>query len=205
MKEYPILFKGEMVKAILGDRKTQTRRVIPNDLMMCLSPEDEPEKFVEWCKYGAFGDRLWVRETWSPVPTSAYNVMVYDPNDPSVGAVHRAGWAVANPGTGWKPSIHMPRWASRITLEITGVRVERVQDICEEDAIAEGIESCTDNLGQIHSNPTRLYMAFPERGGGFFRARDAFECLWDSINAKRGVGWSENPWVWVVTFKRLRS
>ena len=102
-----------------------------------------------------------------------------------------------------KPSIHMPRWASRIMLEIVSVRVERVQDISEKDAKAEGITGYSDNLGSRHSNPTMIYPAFPEKDGGFLRAQDAFECLWDSINAKRGYSWESNPWVWVIEFKRL--
>lgn len=88
----------------------------------------------------------------------------------------------------WKPSIHMPRWASRITLEVTGVRVERVRDITEDDARAEGA-----NQDPIDG---------PEQGGSY---KLGFWDIWDSINAKRGFGWEVNPWVWVYEFKRVRE
>ena len=207
MKERPILFSGPMVRAILSGNKTQTRRIlkpqpcelpdfnigglsinIHGSVYGAFSP-DCPRKT---CPYGQPGDRLWVRETWAPLAVS------------SKGAYYRAD--IENPKRGgWKPSIHMPRWASRITLEVTGARVERLQDISRGDAIAEGvdwkrcptyqsIESFTEQrLAQ------KLGMAcFPvltiDYIGGYKR-------LWESIN---GPGsWNENPWVWVVEFRKV--
>jgi hypothetical protein len=96
----------------------------------------------------------------------------------------------------------MPRNRSRITVEVVNVRVERVQDISENNAKAEGIREYTAQVGK-HSNPTPVFPAFPERDGGFSTARAAFEVLWDSINSKRGYGWDTNPLVWVIEFKRI--
>ena len=218
MKERPILFSGPMVRAILDGRKTQTRRIVKQvphwehcgkDIMEwglsdCYTEEDgthwldiqtdvDDNSHKEiFCPYGQTGDRLWVRETWAPLAVS------------SKGAYYRAD--IENPKRGgWKPSIHMPRWASRITLEVTGARVERLQDISRGDAIAEGvdwkrcptyqsIESFTEQrLAQ------KLGMAcFPvltiDYIGGYKR-------LWESIN---GPGsWNDDPFVWVVNFKRV--
>lgn len=178
MSEHPILFSGEMVRAILEGRKTQTRRVItvpvsdahagrPHSPMV--KHNGDWYKPHEWSPYGVPGDRLWVRETWAKPYVNC-------------DAVFRADYK----GAGilkWKPSIHMPRWASRITLDVVNVRVERVQDISEEDARAEGIDD-----GWL------VREQFPE-------ARIAYRYLWDSINAKRGYGWATNPWVWVIEFK----
>lgn len=201
-KTRPILFTAEMVRAILDGRKTQTRRVIkpqpldgflptvgrycPNmvdrrDGEMYPGPErfgvsDEEQDFP--CPYGQPSDRLWVRETWQPHPEFS----VKEPG----GCLYRAdrGHDLQYPDGKWRPSIYMPRWASRITLEIGNVRVERVQEISEDDAGMEGAP-----IGFVHSmNHT---------------ARAWFHELWDSINAKRGYGWDANPWVWVVEFKRV--
>lgn len=185
MKERPILFSGEMVRAILDGRKTQTRRVIKPQ-----PPESVSEGYTTYfCPYGIPGDRLWVRETFAPrldvdpitELARARHYAMYkadggDPHDP----MH---W---HPYDKWIPSIFMPRWASRITLEITNVRVERVQDISVSECRAEGIpqasfSSQTDRDAQVHGE---------------------FMQLWDSINAKRGYSWESNPWVWVIEFKR---
>jgi len=201
MKERPIIFSGEMVKAILDGRKIQTRRVIkPQPPTSGWNPKEHSEEPGYWigysengklrndvgglkndcgwkCPYGQVGDRLWVRETWSDEGCACYEPC----NCPFF-------WFKADipPHTledeqpKWRPSIHMPRWTSRITLEITGVRVERVQDIDEIVATHEGIEK---HLG-IH-------------------ARHDFSILWDSINGKRGYGWDKNPWVWVIEFRKI--
>ncbi len=193
MTEKPILFSSEMVRAILEGRKTQTRRVIKPKpsakLYQYMSRNEwyeadgqEPKYYtLHKSPYGVTGDLLWVRETWSPVPTSAFSNVVYDPENPGMGAVHRAGWSKADPGTGWKPSIHMPRWASRITLEIERVSVERVQDIGDYSCEAEGVSLANASIP------------------GYLRKR--FQILWDSINDKRGFSWSSNPWVWVISFR----
>ncbi len=164
MKERPIMFSGEMVRAILEGRKTQTRRVWKRPELRKADWEIGDSSIA--CPYGEVGDRLWVRETWCG---GQHGMPVH----------YKASWTEHEYGPAWKPSIHMPRKYSRITLEITGVRVERVQDMSVEDAINEGIGlSSVDPLG-------------------------SFGQLWDSINAKCGYGWGVNPWVWVVEFKRV--
>lgn len=150
------------------------------------------------CPYGAPGDRLWVREAWTFVNMTEDKVCIAYPADGpdlpnrpmiKVGPdVIERLWAGRDP---WmhrsRPSIHMPRWASRLTLEVTNVRVERVHEITEEDAQAEGCEE----------------YAFTEQGrvGMVIPARDDFAALWDRINAKRGFGWGANPWVWAISFR----
>lgn len=168
MKERPILFNGEMVRAILAGQKTQTRRI-----------PSKTQQDALFCPYGHPGDRLWVKETFAYAQdgTVVYRAsMVGSPWD-----------AITRRAITWHPSIHMPRWASRITLEITDVHVERVQDIHEEDAIAEGID------------PRKLSYLSGER------AVTKFSVLWNSIYAADGLGWDVNPWVWVVTFKRVEN
>ncbi len=148
------------------------------------------------CPYGCVGDRLWVRETWGvgsrPTPYGDVEGIEYRADADGLGEhedlpLHQAlvpeGVCLGDYATGWKPSIHMPRWASRITLEITGVRVERLQSISTMDAMAEGVE------------------ARPVAGGAMSYTH-GFRVLWDEINAKRAP-WSSNPWVWVVAFKRI--
>ena len=214
MKERPILFSSPMVRAILEGRKTQTRRVItlqntsidgrghrmpykgalwsdfdfgrawadmgPSPagnsgpyLHVPLAGQDETVHRL----YSDFfpGDRLWVRETHY-VERAGHDgetgYILYQASEPDM-IVSR-----------WRPSIHMPRWASRILLEVTDVRVERVQDISAEDAMSEGM---------------RPGFNTPKNISG----RELFYATWDSINLKRGYGWDANPWVWVVQFKRL--
>ena len=180
--ERPILFSGEMVKAILAGRKTQTRRVVkpqPDG-----GPWPNAASHIEWCDlvadtdyyvasghcpYGKVGDRLWVRESWLRIGASA-------------DVWYKADDVFLEGSTPWRPSIHMPRWASRITLEIIGIRVEELRAISEEDAKREGVVAWHDT-----SNGT-VYK--PE-----------FRALWDSINDKRGYGWGMNPWVWVIEFE----
>ena len=180
MKERPILFSGPMVRAILDGRKTMTRRV------MKPQPEDYPYhhglavyRVAKKCTYGVPGDLLWVRETWASDVDGCPAGLSYraDHLDPR-------GDGPANPMR-WRPSIFMPRWASRLTLRITSIRVERVQDITEADARAEG---------------------FKDVAGKYARGDEAriwFAELWDDINAKRGFGWDANPWVWVVGFEQV--
>lgn len=197
MKERPMLFSGPMVRAILEGRKTQTRRVIDFKRVA----EETGCRMVQ-CPYGQTGDRLWVKETWKPhcdcdeegvvTPEHPLGTCVKYRADgamikPDRWNEEQGSWCEANENTTrWFPSIHMPRWASRITLELTGVRVERVQDISEEDAKAEGCEA---------SAPARLAMIEP--------LKNAYRILWDSISAARGYGWDKNPWVWVLEFKRV--
>ena len=189
MKTRPILFSAPMVRAILSGTKTQTRRAV-KDRHIDAAP---PACFFQWlrerCTYGKPGDRLWVRETWQaffddevpadrprgprhtmgiPARPDRKSFVFYRADGP--GPVHRDGYA-AN----WLPSIHMPRKYSRITLEVTGVRVERLQDISHADAMAEG-------------------MALDDAIYDYSR-------LWEQIN---GTGsWDANPWVWVIEFQRV--
>ncbi|MFA5324307.1 MAG: hypothetical protein WC373_16650 [Smithella sp.] len=192
MKERPILFSGEMVRAILAGRKTQTRRVVKPQPKWIADPnipfktDDANPKGIIKCPYGQPGNFLWVRETWAT--WSSLNHLAPSGIRPKPALEYKAdgcltisGGKIADRGK-WRPSIHMPRWASRITLEITDVRVERVQDISEYDAECEGAET-----------------ASPKEATGA-RFRPAFHDLWDSINAKRGLGWNANPWIWCLTF-----
>jgi len=213
MTESPILFSGPMVRAILEDRKTQTRRVLKPQPVHRDSSVWQFGDFI-WseretrfqvtpgqalaarCPYGQIGDRLWVRESFWGCDAPGYGdqpCVVYD--DEWHGKEYRPAeirpWARR---FGRIPSIHMPRDCSRITLEITDVRVERLNGISEADAIAEGI-----------------YL-FPGEGGGYKAARgeqehdtavEAYRHLWDGLNAERGFGWQANPWVWMVEFRRV--
>lgn len=172
MKEIPILFNGEMVRAILDGRKTQTRRVVKQ--------RGDCSGSMEQCPYGQPGDRLWVRETWACSH-------LYDQFPPRLIPLDaRFAYAATEHIGGLikRPSIHMPRWASRITLEIESVRVERVQEITRGDAMEEG---CPFSNMQAGPNPKHWF-------------RD----LWDSINGPRGFGWDVNPFVWAITFRRVK-
>lgn len=206
MKERPILFSGPMVRAILGGRKTQTRRVVkpqPNGEIDNLGDGQTLISLSSnktWiCPYGQPGDRLWVRETWwhDGISSKEPSSVCYRDSGEMPGYMRLAGDT-------WRPSIHMPRWASRITLEITQVRVERLTDITEEDACAEGIEPprCT-KCGytkwdaQFHMDHNLCGKPNPES------AVPVFAGLWDSINCKLGFGWDTNPWVWVIEFGRI--
>jgi hypothetical protein len=180
-KERPILFSGPMVRAILGGRKTQTRRVV--------KPQEHAEQWPACgcaSPYGRPGDRLWVRETWAPKQFED-------------GVNYRASGDLLDTGhCRWKPSIHMPRRASRILLEVTDVRVERLQRITGYDAMAEGIEGVTNDLGPGATVTTfRDY----ETDAWDRAAYQSFRSLWRSINGPDS--WDADPWVWVVSFKRV--
>lgn len=195
MTERPILFSGPMVRAIIEGRKTQTRRV--------MNPQPVKEKeflvskgvvfknliggqTVSHTPYGRIGDRLWVRETWRPIGVShqQWVNVLYRADDEQRECPY---FAPRFAGSRWRPAIHMPRLASRLTLEVTGVRVERVQEISENDAKAEGV--CKG----------------PQPVMGDSTHRRTYEALWDKLNAKRGHGWATNPWVWVIEFKRTAA
>jgi len=235
VKEKPILFSSEMVRAILDGRKTQTRRVIkPQPLELCdeiwqwKHTEQKEEDLYEWLETAApyqIGDRLWVRETWRPFCFHYEGESMYTDYRADGARLERmlseeayadgwlerewARWGDAAKAAGiplddwdeswpleqleqtgfvmpWRPSIFMPKWATRIWLEVTGVRAERVQDISDGDIEAEGV------VVNAEFNPV------VERYWGFIQ-------LWDSINAKRGLGWATNPWVWVYEFERLET
>ena len=214
-RERPILFSGPMVRAILDGRKTQTRRVTkvtsdgcPSGMITPLAGfvPRTPEHHVSYCPFGSVGDRLWVRETWRAAWDPKFGHGVIYKSDGAFGFANgidapcRDGyeWIVEHYGCDprtepWRPSIHMPRWASRLTLEITGVKVERIQVCSHADAIAEGIESHDDD-GAIYYGPF---------GRGHADPRFEFRRRWDALNAKRGYGWDVNPWVWVLSFRRI--
>lgn len=183
MSEHPILFSGSMVRALLDGSKTQTRRVVKGVALEWLGPDGFTPEFVaspenHLCPYGQPGDRLWVREAFMHEPADyCWQASVSIPSRPA-STVYRADFPNSQPGEGWKPSIHMPRKLSRITLEITGVRVERLQDISDTDARAEGMPATVANSPRVW-----------------------FASLWQSINGAES--WDANPWVWVVEFRRL--
>jgi hypothetical protein len=191
MTERPILFSAEMVRAILDGRKTQTRRNIkyttehrgPINPAYLEAHKDHPG-WKDICPYGQPGDTLWVRETWGHTGTGVWKVgQVYYAQDG--GIIYRADHP--NAAGSWFSPLHMPRFASRITLRITDIRVERLQDISEDDAKAEGVK------------PLDYAAHHVAAGCG---ARIAFEQLWTTIN---GPGaWDANPWVWVVSFERVK-
>jgi hypothetical protein len=225
MKERGILMQGESVLGILEGRKSQTRRVIkPQPPEECsihyfLGNEswlDESKKaplrhhWEAWggelyknrpegwlcgahevkSPYGQPGDRLWVRETWMPFTEAG--VLLHE-------AIYKAADRPEPDGDTplkWRPPIFMPRWASRITLEVVNVRVERVQDISEEDCKSEGIK---DLIVGVTFSDKKINLS-QELGLSY---RDRYKYLWNSINAKRGYGWDVNPYVWVIEFKVL--
>lgn len=216
MKSRPILFSGSMVRALLDGSKCQTRRIVkpqpPDDCggievgpyhpTIIRRGEDEPGPEVfgayssdgSWgvkCPHGQVGDALWVRETWAHDAESLEQCRASheDAFGGSYGPYYRA--TEGAPDTlKWKPSIFMPRWASRITLQITGVRVERLQDISEADAMAEGAPSYEEG---VDSPPRDTEHEWSYTA--------SFQRLWESIN---GPGaWATNPFVWVLEFTTI--
>ncbi len=203
-----IPFSVDMVRAERAGRKTNTRRVITPKWARCLDLDDPEDRAraIEMCPYGKPGDRLYVREPLRPKTLGGHELAVYaaTPNDLVVSAEngHLVWWP-------WKAryiaSRYCPRWASRTTLELVDVRIERVQDISEEDAFAEGVRGgsccrCGDEVGDDEDSCSH-------RDGHCecwwdSSAINEFEMLWDSINAARGFGWDANPHVWVLVFRR---
>lgn len=195
-KERPILFSAPMVRAILEGRKTQTRRVVKQQPHAANDPQHAALRGAGWvwmahddrpsytfatgdfrCPYGAPGDRLWVRETWAKAESPLIDETFYRADGEVDGRQRAFSYVKREPR--WRPSIHMPRWASRIDLEVTGVHVERLQDISEADALAEGVAP---------EAPDECALAFRR--------------LWESINGPDS--WAADPWVWVVEFKRIK-
>lgn len=198
MKDRPILFSGPMVQALLDGRKTQTRRIVKwpdwvtetGKLKLALQrPATGLAYYVDGhpvkrfaCPYGIPGDRMWVREAHCIGIPGLPNGMGIVPIKseaikPGMKVVYKEGSNYGGDPPPWRPSIHMPRWACRTVLEITEIRVQRLQEITPDDARAEG---CDDEMC----------------------AKGAFEELWKSIN---GAGsWAANPWVWCVSFKKVQ-
>jgi hypothetical protein len=188
-KSRPMLFSGPMVRAILDGHKWQTRRALKPRASKVYDFLDKSTQYNN-CKiispYGQPGDQLWVRETWAMI-NGQYVYAASAPRDivdgkpaPVIG--------------GWKPSIHMPRVASRITLEVTGMRIERLNNVSEDDALAEGIVR--------FSVAGQSAYGLADSGNPILpRAALAYRDLWEKIN---GLGsWAANPWVWVIEFKRI--
>lgn len=217
IKEFPIPFSGEMVRAILREGKTQTRRPLKKvkgyryvtefkasetpgydfifrrpDMCWC---DYTRQEILDLCPYGKPGEQLWVRETFTEAQKGGY--------------LYRADGTNKQLGVwwGWKPSIHMPRRASRILLEITDIGVEQVQDISEEDALAEGVNElicpqcgCSDQISYGASLRTRCSSS--GCGLDYLSAVEGFKGLWDSAYSG---SWDRNDWVWVVKFKVLEG
>lgn len=208
MKERPILFSAPMVKAILDGSKTQTRRVVKHADQCDGDIEPHPEYLGEWyqwnqgeisaifeCPYGQVGDEFWVRETceifgfWVAKSPKGHRFAIHhdkkvrysDHDDYCLVDTHKGlyGGKSALDAFQIRPSIHTPRWTSRIQLRITNVRVERLHDISEKDAWAEGCEGHDDQSGWSQ-----------------------FQELWENINGPKN--WAENPWVWVIEFERVK-
>lgn len=243
MTERPILFSAPMVRAILDDRKTQTRRIVKpvpsfNGGGACHDADALQQDYVEpyWvfpkiCRYGQPSDTLWVRETWCQGADDGRQVplrmaTLYRADGEHVTLSDGDGFTQTNRDgsekSPWRPSIHMPRWASRLTLEVKSVRVERLQDISEDDARAEGCEA--------RPFPGPWWQGYRDLGDGQMfhqqavgetppdwmiepkkmpptpwldrSARDDFRSIWMDLH---GPGaWEANPWVWVIAFERVK-
>ena len=218
MGERPILFSAPMVRALLAGTKTQTRRAIKHRMGSRVWQEQRPNGSLGWttnlghaygnttallCPYGQAGDQLWVREAFMHEPADyCWEASVSIPSRPA-STVYRADFPESQPGEGWKPSIHMPRKLSRIQLEVTGVRVERLQAISEADAIAEGIQTMAEHDRDMKPTGRTLgLMKWPGDEAYWDTPRNAYASLWEQINGPGG--WDANPRVWVVEFRRLK-
>lgn len=212
MTDRPIIFSAPMIKALLDGRKSQIRRILK---------QQPPEWVTRMCHEGrngwigsgdghgvlmhvpyAVGDRLWVLEAHALVPSSAYRMsdgvaQAIDPADADRVCVYREGWERSAPR--WRPSIHMPRWASRLTLVVTDVRVQRLQDITEADAVAEGIERLKSGRGFYDPTVPKAAVRFGEWTS---TARQGFQRLWNSIHGPDA--WDANPWVAAISFETRR-
>lgn len=236
VKERPVLFNTEMVRAILDSRKTMTRRVVDDRALQLFDiaamagesnfnkESEKPdmrdmEYLASFCKHGKVGDHLYVRESYR-FPLSLDESSPKEIGEISMDAGYHRPWcptfyeADSSRTNNWigfecppkiatngklRPSIHMPRWASRITLEITDIRLERLQDISESDAIAEGIADQPVNCS--HYGRKLAWRDYEVEGITRNNPVDSFKTLWRSINGKES--WNVNPWVWVIEFKRV--
>lgn len=197
MKEGPILFSAPMVNAIVRRKhpKTQTRRVVNPDWLLCLDAKSEEDRstLIEYCPFGQPGDRLWVRETWCYACADPAEQIVAYRADMNAEALRDDEWLKRHAVelrklysvNRWRPSIFMPKWASRIKLEITRVRVDFIQDISPADCEAEGI------------------LRYPYKRLMRGRMRSSFRQLWDRINEDRGFGWDSNPLAYALDFQLL--
>lgn len=203
MGDKPIIFSAPMIRALLDDRKHQTRRVLKPQPLADMSligiyaPKltavfgyETPDSDLKVRLRFMPRDRVWVKEKYAIVPSTAYRMsegvnQTVNPSDSDMAAVYAAGWERSKPS--WKSPMFMPKWASRITLIITDVRVQRLQDISEDDAIAEGC-SRDDPINPCRNPGVK----------GFYHT-------WQSINSKRGFDWSSNPWVAAYSFQVVKT
>lgn len=206
MADRPILFSGPMVRALLEGRKTQTRRVFANieaieggefhifngggGGVYGVPEEGVPEEALDFVRY-EIGDRLYVREAWrTAAHLDRFAPKVLPVDTPVFFEADAGGEAVGAIGK-FRQAMHMPRWASRLTLPVTDVRVQRLQEISEEDALAEGITQHGRFFGVADADWDHASTV---------SAVDAYATLWDSLNADRGYGWDTNPWIVAVSF-----
>lgn len=219
MKERGMIFNAEMVRAILDGRKTQTRRPIKwkqtrfteiaerDDGLLWPWAEDCERGGDIWfaCPFGEVGDRIWVRETWATLGDEKSAARIYRasceqrPGDYGLWSIpDNADWKPHTENQkfegAWRPSIHMPRWASRITLEIADVRVEHLNAINESDAQSEGVAQLRGGFWKHYQPGWTEYQ---------ISARGSFVTLWKSIYGEES--WAANPWVWVIEFKRIEG
>lgn len=216
MSDRPILFSAPMVRALLDGRKTMTRRII--------EPHDPPAKDHSIVRSGHLftphhqvGDRLWARETWqthswasdcvtiryaAEKQTAGFTAQVEQIPYPNGEKTAFKYYPPKGPNF-WRPSIFMPRWASRLTLIVTSVKVEQLHDISKEDAIAEGIERTDSHF--CGGSAYRNYLASGDDVKWLCPPIASFSTLWDSINLARGHGWETNPWVVAIGFKPVRG
>ncbi|WP_034949781.1 hypothetical protein [Erwinia oleae] len=219
MKERPILFSDQRVRALLSGQQTQTRRIMKSQLMGPGQDNHEGcygidvinnhlqgnrvmgmENLSYHCPYGQPGDRLWVRETWRGPIIDANEVSDYERSPTRfknprycqyrADTSHFVDRADQEDQSGWQAGIHMPRWASRIDLEIARIRVEKIQDISEDDVMAEGVQTDShflNNFFTMHNEPVS--------------AKDAYRKQWALQYG--GTSWEVNPWVWVIDFTRI--
>lgn len=224
MKERGMIFNGEMVRAILEGRKAQTRRPFNwrrqpamemaerDDGSLWPWAEDCERGGDIWfaCPFGEVGDRVWVRETWQAIHDDVdefghVEERTYAPSIPkekdrywhTVYAEHFGDESREDRGFPWRPAIHMPRWASRITLEITDVRVERLHSISERDALREGLFQLPAS-GRYCLQPGMQYFGMASHS-----AKEVYSWLWASVYGEES--WAANPWVWVIEFKRIQE
>lgn len=215
MKQHPILFSTPMVQAILQGNKTQTRRTrkleeinerasdwvtpfgnLHGDKWVFTAEHGEAKQVRVTCPYGQVGDILWVREKFE---TDTDGTVKFFANNIEV--EHNSAYRIL---TKWKPSIHMPKAACRIWLQITDIRVERLQNISEQDAIAEGVERWVEE--RLRSKPTHYKVYYYDDDDDSTYSSSAitsYETLWQKINGKDS--WNLNPWVWVIEFQKVEK